>query len=119
MIRSLIMLIKQVVIQGFKSYGKQVATANFCHKVNCIVGANGSRKSNFIDAICFVICCSNLTSEEKQKLLHDGDGGVLSAFVEIVFDISDNHRLPVDKEEVRLQRGISITEDEYLLDGNI
>uniref|UniRef100_A0A2N9ESK7 Structural maintenance of chromosomes protein 3 n=1 Tax=Fagus sylvatica TaxID=28930 RepID=A0A2N9ESK7_FAGSY len=41
---------------------------------------------------------------------------VLSAFVEIVFDNSDN-RIPVDKEEVRLRRTIGLKKDEYFLDG--
>ncbi|CAI5535056.1 unnamed protein product, partial [Closterium sp. Naga37s-1] len=40
---------------------------------------------------------------------------VLSAFVEIVFDNSDN-RLPVDRDEVRLRRAISGRKDEYWLD---
>ncbi|RHN70834.1 putative P-loop containing nucleoside triphosphate hydrolase [Medicago truncatula] len=41
---------------------------------------------------------------------------VLSAFVEIVFDNSDN-RIPVDKEEVHLRRTISLKKDEYFVDG--
>ncbi|KAK7300360.1 hypothetical protein RJT34_11204 [Clitoria ternatea] len=43
---------------------------------------------------------------------------VLSAFVEIVFDNSDN-RIPVDKEEVRLRRTIGLKKDEYFLDGKL
>ncbi|XP_050940975.1 structural maintenance of chromosomes protein 3 isoform X2 [Cucumis melo] len=41
---------------------------------------------------------------------------VLTAFVEIVFDNTDN-RIPVDKEEVRLRRTIGLKKDEYFLDG--
>ncbi|KAL0670600.1 hypothetical protein Bca4012_033304 [Brassica carinata] len=41
---------------------------------------------------------------------------VASAFVEIVFDNSDN-RIPVDKEEIRLRRTIGLKKDEYFLDG--
>ncbi|KAK4482766.1 hypothetical protein RD792_009934 [Penstemon davidsonii] len=113
------MYIKQVVIEGFKSYREQIATETFSPKVNCVVGANGSGKSNFFHAIRFVISdlFQNLRSEEKQALLHEGAGHqVLSAFVEIVFDNSDN-RIPVDKEEVRLRRTISVKKDEYFLDG--
>lgn len=40
---------------------------------------------------------------------------VLSAYVEIVFDNSDN-RLPVDKAEVRLRRSIGMKKDDYYLD---
>ncbi|XP_073140120.1 structural maintenance of chromosomes protein 3 [Henckelia pumila] len=113
------MYIKQVVIEGFKSYREQVATETFSPKVNCVVGANGSGKSNFFHAIRFVISdlFHNLRSEERQALLHEGAGHqLLSAFVEIVFDNSDN-RIPVDKEEVRLRRTIGVKKDEYFLDG--
>ncbi|XP_027158386.1 structural maintenance of chromosomes protein 3 [Coffea eugenioides] len=112
------MYIKQVVIEGFKSYREQIATEPFSPKVNCVVGANGSGKSNFFHAIRFVISdlFHNLRSEERQALLHEGAGHqVVSAFVEIVFDNSDN-RFPVDKEEVRLRRTIGLKKDEYFLD---
>ncbi|KAM3374323.1 structural maintenance of chromosomes protein 3 [Capsicum galapagoense] len=113
------MYIKQVIIEGYKSYKEQVKTEDFSPKVNCVVGANGSGKSNFFHAIRFVISdlFHNLRSEERQALLHEGAGHqVLSAFVEIVFDNSDN-RMPVDKEEVRLRRTIGLKKDEYFLDG--
>ncbi|CAK9176575.1 unnamed protein product [Ilex paraguariensis] len=113
------MYIKQVIIEGFKSYREQIATEPFSAKVSCVVGANGSGKSNFFHAIRFVISdlFHNLRSEERHALLHEGAGHqVLSAFVEIVFDNSDN-RIPVDKEEVRLRRTIGLKKDEYFLDG--
>ncbi|VFQ71402.1 unnamed protein product [Cuscuta campestris] len=113
------MYIKQIIIEGFKSYREQIATEPFSAKVNCVVGANGSGKSNFFQAIRFVISdlFHNLRSEERHALLHEGAGHqVLSAFVEIVFDNSDN-RIPVDKEEVRLRRTIGLKKDEYFLDG--
>ncbi|KAG6436064.1 hypothetical protein SASPL_100946 [Salvia splendens] len=113
------MYIKQVVIEGFKSYREQISTETFSPKVNCVVGANGSGKSNFFHAIRFVISdlFHNLRNEERQALLHEGAGHqVLSALVEIVFDNSDN-RIPVDKEEVRLRRTIGVKKGEYFLDG--
>lgn len=113
------MYIKQVIIEGFKSYKEQVATEDFSPKVNCVVGANGSGKSNFFHAIRFVISdlFHNLRNEDRHAFLHEGAGHqVLSAFVEIVFDNSDN-RIPVDKEEVHLRRTIGTKKDEYFLDG--
>ncbi|KAF5185200.1 Structural maintenance of chromosomes protein [Thalictrum thalictroides] len=113
------MFIKQVIIEGFKSYREQVATEPFSPKVNCVVGANGSGKTNFFHAIRFVLSdlFQNLRSEDRHALLHEGTGHqVLSAFVEIVFDNSDN-RIPVDKEEVRLRRTVGLKKDEYFLDG--
>ncbi|KAL3684701.1 hypothetical protein R1sor_002723 [Riccia sorocarpa] len=112
------MYIKQVIIEGFKSYKEQVATEPFSPRHNCVVGANGSGKTNFFHAIRFVLSdlFHNLRAEDRQALLHEGAGNqVMSAFVEIVFDNSDN-RMPVDREEVRLRRTIGLKKDEYFLD---
>ncbi|GMI92285.1 TITAN7, STRUCTURAL MAINTENANCE OF CHROMOSOMES 3 [Hibiscus trionum] len=114
-----IMFIKLIIIEGFKSYREQIATEPFSPKVNCVVGANGSGKTNFFHAIRFVLSdlFQNLRSEDRHALLHEGAGHqVVSAFVEIVFDNFDN-RIPVDKEEVRLRRTIGLKKDEYFLDG--
>ncbi|KAF7011032.1 hypothetical protein CFC21_025387 [Triticum aestivum] len=113
------MYIKKVVIQGFKSYREETSTDPFSPKVNVVVGANGSGKSNFFHAIRFVLSdmFQNLRSEDRGALLHEGAGhSVISAFVEILFDNSDN-RIPVDREEVRLRRTVSSKKDEYYLDG--
>ncbi|VAH11480.1 unnamed protein product [Triticum turgidum subsp. durum] len=70
-------------------------------------------------AIRFVLSdmFQNLRSEDRGALLHEGAGhSVVSAFVEIIFDNSDN-RIPVDKEEVRLRRTVASKKDEYYLDG--
>ena len=82
------------------------------------VGANGSGKSNFFHAIRFVIgdVFSSLRAEDRGRLLHEGAGhAVSSAYVEVVFDNSDN-RFPVDRSEVRLRRTIGLKKDEYSLD---
>ena len=82
------------------------------------VGANGSGKSNFFHAVRFVIgdAFSSLRAEDRARLLHEGAGhAVSSAYVEVVFDNSDN-RFPVDRSEVRLRRTIGLKRDEYSLD---
>ncbi|XP_077991930.1 structural maintenance of chromosomes protein 3-like [Glandiceps talaboti] len=112
------MYIKQVTIQGFRSYRDQTEVDPFSSKHNVIVGRNGSGKSNFFYAIQFVLSdeFSNLRPEQRQALLHEGTGPrVISAFVEIIFDNSDN-RLPIDKEEVVLRRVIGSKKDQYFLD---
>ncbi|CAN6177139.1 unnamed protein product [Urochloa humidicola] len=113
------MYIKKVIIKGFKSYGEEISTEPFDSKVNVVVGTNGSGKSNFFHAIRFVLSdmFQNLRSEDRGVLLHEGAGhSVLSAFVEIVFDNTDN-RIPVDKEEVCLRRTIVSKKDDYYLNG--
>ncbi|KAH8018335.1 hypothetical protein HPB51_003056 [Rhipicephalus microplus] len=70
-----------------------------------------------LDAIQFVLSdeFSHLRPEQRQALLHEGTGPrVLNAYVEIIFDNSDN-RLPVDKEEVSLRRVIGSKKDQYFL----
>lgn len=54
--------------------------------------------------------------EERQALLHEGSGSaVMSAYVEIIFDNSDD-RFPTGKDEVILRRTIGLKKDEYSLD---
>ncbi|KAM6347069.1 LOW QUALITY PROTEIN: structural maintenance of chromosomes protein 3 [Alca torda] len=111
------MYIKQVIIQGFRSYRDQTIVDPFSSKHNVIVGRNGSGKSNFFYAIQFVLSdeFSHLRPEQRLALLHEGTGPrVISAFVEN-FDNSDN-RLPIDKEEVSLRRVIGAKKDQYFLD---
>ncbi|XP_011090267.1 structural maintenance of chromosomes protein 3-like isoform X2 [Sesamum indicum] len=101
------MYIKQVVLEGFKSYREQVATETLSPKVNCVENdllicilqlvlmdlANRTFSMQY--ASLQVIYPNNLPNEERQALLHEGVGHqVLSAFVEIVFDNSDN-RIPI------------------------
>ena len=112
------MYIKQVIIQGFKSYKEQTVIEPFSPKHNVIVGRNGSGKSNFFAAIRFVLgdAYTQMGREERQALLHEGTGAaVMSAFVEIIFDNSDD-RFPTGKPELILRRTIGMKKDEYSLD---
>ncbi|WAR22164.1 SMC3-like protein [Mya arenaria] len=88
------MYIKQVIIQGFRSYREQTVVEPFSSKHNVI-------------AIQFVLSdeFSHLRPEQRQALLHEGTGPrVISAFVEI------------DKDEVVLRRVIGSKKDQYFLD---
>lgn len=112
------MYIKQVIIQGFRSYRDQTIIEPFSPKHNVIIGRNGSGKSNFFFAIQFVLSdeFSHMRPEERQQLLHEGTGPrVVSAFVEIIFDNSDN-RIPIDREDVSIRRVIGAKKDSYYLD---
>lgn len=85
---------------------------------NCVVGRNGSGKSNFFLAIQFVLSdeFSHMRPEQRQQLLHEGSGPkVVNAYVEIIFDNSDN-RIPIEKEEVSIRRVIGFKKDQYFLD---
>ncbi|KAM7284567.1 structural maintenance of chromosomes protein 3 [Ixodes scapularis] len=115
------MHIKQLIIQGFRSYKEQTCVEPFSPRHNVIVGRNGSGKSNFFYAIQFVLSdeFSHLRPEQRQALLHEGTGPRAHiAYVEIIFDNADN-RLPVDKDEVSLRRVIGSKKDQYFLNKKV
>ncbi|KAJ1655564.1 Structural maintenance of chromosomes protein 3 [Dispira simplex] len=112
------MHIKQIIIQGFKSYKDQTVIEPFSPRHNAVVGRNGSGKSNFFAALRFVLsdAYTNMNREERQALLHEGSGPTtMSAFVEVIFDNSDN-RFPTGKSETVIRRTIGLKKDEYSLD---
>ena len=111
------MYIKQIIIQGYRSYQAQTIIEPFSQKHNVIVGRNGSGKSNFFSAIRMVLGDQYLhpSREERVAMLHEGAGAaVLSAYVEIIFDNSDE-RFPTGTKEVVLRRTIGLKKDEYSL----
>lgn len=55
------MYIKEITIDGFKSYAQRVTLPNFDPRFNAITGLNGSGKSNILDSICFVLGIKNLS----------------------------------------------------------
>ncbi|GMF53317.1 unnamed protein product [[Candida] boidinii] len=111
------MHIKRIVIQGFKTYKNTTVIESFSPHNNVVVGRNGSGKSNFFAAIRFVLsdAYTNMSREERQSLIHEGSGTVMSAFVEIIFDNTDR-RLPIDTDEVIIRRTIGMKKDDYSLD---
>ena len=67
-----VMYIKQVIIQGFKSYREQTVIEPFDPGHNVVVGRNGSGKSNFFYAIQFVLSdeYSHLRPEQRQVIIY-------------------------------------------------
>ena len=60
------MRVKEVIIDGFKSYANRTVISGFDKSFNAITGRNGTGKSNILDAICFVLGISKL-SQVRQK----------------------------------------------------
>lgn len=114
------MHIKQVVIRGFKTYKEQTALEeDFSPGANAVVGFNGSGKSNFFQAILFVLSdqYSNLRVETRKALLHEGATQVvLTAYVEVVLD-NEDRRIPIESNQVSIRRLIGLKKDDWLLDG--
>lgn len=117
------MYIRRVIIKGFKTYRNETVIDDFSPHHNIVIGSNGSGKSNFFAAIRFVLSSdySNLKREERQGLIHQGSGSVMSASVEIVFHDPD-HRIilpsgvaPRSNDEVLVRRTVGLKKDDYQL----
>ena len=63
------MYIKQIVLEGFKSYAQRTEVTGFDPLFNAITGLNGSGKSNILDAICFLLGITNL-SQVHARTVH-------------------------------------------------
>ena len=62
------MRVVEVVIDGFKSYAARTVITGWDSSFNSITGLNGSGKSNILDAICFVLGITNMSTVRAQNL---------------------------------------------------
>ncbi|KAI1386350.1 putative SMC2 protein [Hypoxylon trugodes] len=120
------MRVTEVIIDGFKSYAVRTVISGWDESFNSITGLNGSGKSNILDAICFVLGITNMTTVRAQNLqdliYKRGQAGVTKASVTIVFDNRDKHKSPIGFEEYAT---ISVTRQivlggtsKYLINGH-
>jgi structural maintenance of chromosome 2 len=120
------MKVEELIIDGFKSYATRTVISGWDSSFNCITGLNGSGKSNILDAICFVLGITALSSVRAQNLqdliYKRGQAGVTKASVTIVFDNSEKDKSPIGFED---QRQISVTRqvvlggtNKYLINGH-
>lgn len=120
------MKVEELIVDGFKSYATRTVISNWDPQFNCITGLNGSGKSNILDAICFVLgitTMSTVRAHSLQDLIYKrGQAGVNKASVTIVFDNSDRELSPIGFED---QRHISVTRQivmggtsKYLINGH-
>ncbi|KAJ7386503.1 Structural maintenance of chromosomes protein 2 [Desmophyllum pertusum] len=119
------MYIKQVVIDGFKSYATRTTVSGFDPQFNAITGLNGSGKSNILDSICFLLGISNLSqvrASSLQELVYKGgQAGITKATVTITFDNTDKKQSPLGYEtfdEITVSRQVVIGgRNKYLING--
>eukprot|EP00516_Mucochytrium_quahogii_P004349 CAMPEP_0203751590 /NCGR_PEP_ID=MMETSP0098-20131031/5642_1 /ASSEMBLY_ACC=CAM_ASM_000208 /TAXON_ID=96639 /ORGANISM=" , Strain NY0313808BC1" /LENGTH=1193 /DNA_ID=CAMNT_0050641381 /DNA_START=293 /DNA_END=3871 /DNA_ORIENTATION=- len=94
------MYIKEIIIDGFKSYANRTVVPDFDPQFNAITGLNGSGKSNILDAICFVLGITKLDQVRVTSLqglvYKKGQSGITKASVSIVFDNSDKDSAPME-----------------------
>lgn len=119
------MYLKEIVIDGFKSYATRTVVQDFDRSFNAITGLNGSGKSNVLDSICFVLGISNLSqvrASSLQDLVYKGGlAGVTKATVSLIFNNTDKSKAPVGYEqpdEITITRQIVIGgRNRYLING--
>ncbi|KAL5047252.1 hypothetical protein BDW71DRAFT_47167 [Aspergillus fruticulosus] len=120
------MRITEIIIDGFKSYAVRTVISGWDESFNSITGLNGSGKSNILDAICFVLGITNMSTVRAQNLqdliYKRGQAGVTKASVTIVFDNRDTAKSPIGFEEYAT---ISVTRQivlggtsKYLINGH-
>jgi structural maintenance of chromosome 2 len=119
------MFIKEIILDGFKSYPNRTVVSGFDPAFNAITGLNGSGKSNILDSICFVLGITNLSQvrvgQLNELVYKQGQAGVTKASVTIVFDNSDEKSSPVGYEkhaEISVCRQVVINgTNKYLING--
>ncbi|KAG7014830.1 Structural maintenance of chromosomes protein 2-1 [Cucurbita argyrosperma subsp. argyrosperma] len=121
------MHIKEICLEGFKSYATRTVVPGFDLHFNAITGLNGSGKSNILDSICFVLGITNLqqvrASNLQELVYKQGQAGITKATVSIVFDNSERKRSPLgyeDHQEITVTRQIVVGgRNKYLINGKL
>eukprot|EP00912_Choanoflagellata_sp_UC4_P001945 UC4_evm1s1248 len=121
------MFIKDVVIDGFKSYSQMTKIEGLDRQFNAIVGKNGTGKSNIFDSICFVLGITNLKQVRAgnlQELVYkSGNAGISRAYVILIFDNTDKPSSPIgyeDFDEISVKRQITIGgKDKYFVNDRV
>jgi chromosome segregation protein len=106
-------LIKKLVMDGFKSFARKTELV-FDNHFNVILGANGSGKSNVLDALCFVLGKSSskaMRAEKTANLIYNGGKTkkpAKQALVSLVF-CNESGIFPVEQKEVTISRIVKPT----------
>ncbi|PIN74033.1 chromosome segregation protein SMC [Candidatus Woesearchaeota archaeon CG10_big_fil_rev_8_21_14_0_10_45_16] len=102
--------INRITIHGFKSFAHKTDIP-FEGEFNCILGANGSGKSNIGDSLCFVLgklSAKSMRAEKASNLIFNGGKSKKPAdqgTVEIAFS-NENKIFPLEEKEVVVSRTI-------------
>jgi chromosome segregation protein len=116
------MLIKRVVIQGFKTFAKRTELL-FDPGITAVVGPNGSGKSNVVDAIRWCLgeqSFSLLRSKKTSDIIFAGsDKRARLGMAEVTLTLDNSKAdVPIDFAEVEItRRAYRDGDNQYLLNG--
>ncbi|KAJ1549924.1 Structural maintenance of chromosomes protein 2, partial [Cladochytrium tenue] len=121
------MYIKEIILDGFKSYATKTVISGWHPQFNAITGLNGSGKSNILDAICFVLGITTLSSVRANNLsdlvYKRGQAGVTKASVCIIFNNEDPNSSPPgwqDSKEIAVTRQVIVGgRNKYMVNGHV
>ncbi|UCG95407.1 MAG: AAA family ATPase [archaeon] len=107
----LMVSIEKVSMQGFKSFPNKTALP-FPSGFNVICGANGSGKSNIVDALCFVLgirSAKSIRAEKLEQLIFNGGKKRPSAKYGVVNLYLDNQDREItgEEESVKITRKVN------------
>ena len=98
------MYLQKISLTHFKSY--EYNTFEFSERVNCVVGENGTGKTNLLDAIYFLaLTKSSISNQDALSINHEMD----YMMVEGVFSMFDVRGLMFGEKT----KGLSTLEDKY------
>jgi chromosome segregation protein len=105
--------LRKIVLKGFKSFGKRTISLRFSNGLTTVVGANGSGKSNVLDAICFtlgILSAKFVRAGSFSDLIYNPASPSTEkpaeyARVTLHFDNSDR-KIPIDTDDIVMSRQV-------------
>lgn len=101
--------ISKLRLKSFKSFHKPVVL-DFSPGLNCVIGANGSGKSNTLDALCFVLgrlSTKSIRAENYSDLIHKSKIAPNSNGGEVLIRLDNQARaFPVESNALDVSRAI-------------
>jgi len=104
-------VIQKIKMKGFKSFARPLELP-FGNGFNMIIGANGSGKSNVMDALCFVfgkISAKSMRAEKSANLLYNGGKtGTAAKLAEVSITMDNSKKtFPIENESIEISRVVN------------